>query len=345
MTDSTSASPKPVVLLRPAPQKRDRIFTPEALARLDAAFTVIDLEDAPDDALFEEHLQDAFAIVGQPDLDADRLTRATSLKALINVEGNFFPNVDYGTAFARGVRVLGCGSAYSQAVAEFSLGLALDLARGISGQDGAMRDGSEKYVSESAGDAILLHRAAVGILGYGNLGRSFHRLLQPFHTTVRIYDPWLPPAVIQETGGIPAGLEETLRSSQFLFVFATATADNAHLLDGTALDLLPDGARIILVSRAAVVDYDALLERLQQGRFLAAIDVWPTEPLPKDSPFRGLANTVLSPHRAGGIPQAFHSIGDMVVDDLTLMARGLPPVRLQAAAPELVGRYRNKPVT
>lgn len=340
MTDA-----KPVVLLAPAPQKRDRIFTPEALARLRAAFTVVDLEDTPGEAVLEQYLPDAFAVVGQPDLDAGRLERARSLRAVVNVEGNFFPNVDYRAAFAQGVRVLGCGSAYSQAVAEFSLGLALDLARGISGQDGAMRAGTEQYVGGSSSDAVLLHRSSVGILGYGNLGRSFHRLLQPFHATVRIHDPWLPDAVIEDTGAQAAGLEETLRTSRFLFVFATATADNAHLLDGDALDLLPDGARVVLISRAAVVDYDALLDRLRAGRFLAAIDVWPEEPLPATSPFRDLPNVVLSPHRAGGIPQAFHSIGDMVVDDLVLMSRGLPPVRLQAAAPELVGRYRNKPVT
>jgi len=336
---------KPVVLLRPAPQKRDRIFTPAALARLNDVFSVIDLEDAPDDESFEHHLPEAFAIIGQPDLDTARLSTAHQLQALINVEGNVFPNVDYPAAFSRGVRVLGCGPAYSQAVAEYSLGLAIDLARGISSQDGAMRSGDEKYVSEANNGAVLLHRASVGILGYGNLGRSLHRLLQPFHNTVRIHDPWLPPAVIEDTGGIAASLDETLSMSQFVYVFATATTDNAHLLDGRALDLLRQDARLILVSRAAVVDYEALLARLVKRKLFAAIDVWPTEPLPQDSPFRTLENTVLSPHRAGGITQAFYSIGDMVVDDLTLMARGLPPVRLQAAAPELVGRYRNKPVS
>ena len=74
--------------------------------------------------------------------------------------------------------------------------------------------------------------------------------------------------------------------------------------------------------------------------FRAAVDVWPTEPVPDDSPFRALEGVVLSAHRAGGIPAAFAEIGDMVVDDLELMARGLAPVRLQQAAPELVGRYR-----
>ena len=50
-------------------------------------------------------------------------------------------------------------------------------------------------------------------------------------------------------------------------------------------------------------------------------------------------------HRAGGIPQAFAEIGDMVLDDLSQIEWGLPPVRMQVAARELVGRYRNRPVT
>jgi hypothetical protein len=53
---------------------------------------------------------------------------------------------------------------------------------------------------------------------------------------------------------------------------------------------------------------------------------------------------VLSAHRAGAVSAAFRAIGEMVVDDLTQLARGLPPVRMQQAAPELAPRYRNKPV-
>jgi phosphoglycerate dehydrogenase-like enzyme len=93
------------------------------------------------------------------------------------------------------------------------------------------------------------------------------------------------------------------------------------------------------------VDYDALLSRVAAGRFLAAVDVWPTEPVPPDHPARSLEGLVLSAHRAGGIPVAFAAIGDMVVDDLALIARGLPPARMQVASRELVTRYRNRPVT
>jgi phosphoglycerate dehydrogenase-like enzyme len=336
---------RPLVLFSPAPQRRERIFTDFAWHRLQEHFTVVDLEAGPDPEAFRAALPEAFAIVGQPDLPAAALRQARWLKAIVNVEGNFLPNVDYPTAFAQSVRVLGCGPAYAQPVAEFALGMALDLARGITREDHAARHGRERYVSSGNADAILLRHAGVGILGYGNLGRALTPLLLPFRPSIRVYDPWLPDAVLHEVGLQPADLAETLQHAQFLFVLATATSESEHLLDRSTLALLPDRARVVLVSRAHVADYDAVLESVRAGRVLAGIDVWPEEPIPADSPFRREEGVITSGHRAGGIPEAFFSIGDMVCDDLELMARGLPPVRLQPAAPELVGRYRNRPVS
>lgn len=338
-------SSKPIVLLQPAPQKRDRIFSPETLKKLHTDFEVIDLEASPDEQLFEKYLPQAIAIIGQPDLDESRIERATMLRAIVNVEGNFFPNVDYPAAFRKGVRVLGCGPAYSEAVAEYALGLALDLARGISREDRAFRRGEEKYVSESTGDSVLLRHASVGFVGFGNIGRSLHRLLEPFRPDFRAYDPWLPTSVLEDMNIIPSTLEETLAMSQFVFILAAVTSENQHLIDADKLRLLSDGAKLILVSRAAVIDFDALLVELESGRIAAGIDVWPEEPWHSDNGFRRQENAILSAHRAGGIRQAFFTIGEMVVDDLALVAVGLPPIRMQVAAPELVGRYRSKPVS
>ena len=331
---------KPVVVLVPQPQPVERILRPETLARLHEQFEVVEPEG---EAGLDAALADAWAVVGQPDLPAERLALAPHLRAVLNVEGNFYPNVDYPTCFTRSIRVLGCGPAYAQAVAEHALGLALDLARGISREDRAFRAGRERYLGEGNADAVLLRHADVGLVGYGNLGRALRPLLAPFAPTLRAYDPWLPDAVLREADVTPASLDEVLSSSTFVFVLATVTADSQHLLGPRELDLLPAGARLVLVSRAAVTDYDALGERVGAGRFLAASDVWPTEPVPADSPFRSMEGLVLSAHRAGGIPAAFGEIGDMVLDDLTLIARGLAPVRMQQAAPELVGRYRNRP--
>jgi phosphoglycerate dehydrogenase-like enzyme len=338
-------SARPTVVLRAAPHRADRIFSAEAWARLHERYSVVELaEDDPPDVL-DAVLPHAFAVIGQPDLPRERLQNAGELRAVCNVEGNFFPNVDYETCFDRGIYVLGCGPAYAQAVAEHALGMALDIARGISREDRAFRAGTERYVADGNEGSVLLRGSSVGFVGFGNLGRALHRLLTPFTAHIRVYDPWLPASVLRRRGLHPASLEETIRESRFLFVLATVTADSERLLGPHQLDLVPPDGRLVIVSRAAVVDFDALYERLRDGRFLAAVDVWPQEPMALDSPFRSLDSLLFSGHRAGGIPAAFLEIGDMVLDDLEQIERGLPPMRMQVAARELVGRYRNRPVT
>lgn len=332
---------KVAVLARP--HSRERIFTAATWRALTERFDVVDLTDTP--GRLDDVLPEVFAVVGQPDLPRERLDRAPKLRALLNVEGNFYPNVDYAACFERGIHVLGCGPAYADAVAEFALGLAIDLARGISRQDRAFRDGSEQHVASGNAEAILLRGADIGLVGFGNLGRALLPLLEPFRATVRVYDPWQPNDVLTRAGMLPAALPDVLGRSQLVFVLATVTAESEHLLGAAELDMMPAGARVVLVSRAPVVDFDALLDRVAAGRLTAAIDVWPHEPMPAEHRARGLAGLVLSPHRAGGIPQAFAQIGAMVLDDLTLIESGLPPARMQVAARELVARYRNRPVT
>ena len=195
---------KPVVLLRPAPQIIERIFSDDALRRLNERYTVIDGQADPSEEAIDACLPEVMAIIGQPDLPAERLLRAPKLRGILNVEGNFFQNVDYEVAFSRGVNVVACMPVYAQAVAEHALGLAIDLARGISREDRAFREGREKYVSASNQDAILLRGSEMGILGYGNIGRRLLPLLEPFRpATIRCYDPWLPDAVIRDAGMVP----------------------------------------------------------------------------------------------------------------------------------------------
>lgn len=343
MPEPLTADARPLVLLSAAPRRVEQIFTAQRFAELTAEFDVLLLDEPGVD--LDARLPEAFAIVGQPDLGPERLRRAPALRAVLNVEGNFLANVDYPTCFQRGIHVLGCGPAYAQAVAEYALGLAIDLCRGISREDRAFRAGAERYVADGTSDSILLRGADIGLVGFGNLGRALCRLLAPFAATVRGYDPWLPDAVLREHGVRPASLEQTLRASQVLFVLATVTEQSTALLGATQLDLVPAGARVVLASRAAVVDFDALVERVEAGRFLAAVDVWPHEPVPPNHPARHMDGFVLSAHRAGGIPSAFFEVGELVFDDLRLIKAGLPPARMQPAAPELVGRYRNRPVS
>ena len=161
---------------------------------------------------------------------------------------------------------------------------------------------------------------------------------------MRVHDPWLPELVIRAADAEPAGLDELLAASRVVFVFAAATSENQGFLGERELRLIPPGGVLLLMSRAGVVDFDALVRVVAEGRIRAAVDVFPEEPLAPDHPARGLEGMLLSPHRAGGMPEAFLEIGRLAVDDLELVLRGLPPLRCRRAEAETVGRMRSRPV-
>jgi len=336
---------EPLILVDPWPRTMDVLCDAPTRARWETLGRLVVHDDGrmPDE-LIEAHLPEARAIVGQTTMDAARIARAPRLRAIVNVEGNFLPNVDYEACFARGIHALVASPAFAPAVAESALGMAIDLTRGITAADRAMRAGTETYDLGSNRDSFLLAGADAGVIGLGDLARELLRLLAPFGCRVRAYDPWLPDLVVRRHGAQPCGLHELLRTSRVVFVFASPTTENTAMLGRAELELLAPGSALLLMSRAAVADVDALVELAAAGRLRAAIDVWPQEPVPADHPARAAEGLLLSPHRAGGMPEAFREIGRLVAADLELVLRGLPPVACRRAERETVGRLRSRPV-
>jgi phosphoglycerate dehydrogenase-like enzyme len=337
----------PVILFDSWPRTAPLIFTPEARRRFEQLGRIVGLDESANgrlpDALIEATLPTVRVIVGQTDLDAARLSSAPQLAAIINVEGNFGQNVDYAECFRRGIQVLSIAPVFAHPVAEMALGLALDLARGITHADRLMRQGREQYGLAGNRDAFALRGSTIGFVGCGNLGRALIPLLAPLRPRLLIHDPWLPDSVIRELGGEPASLDAVLREPRVIFALAGVTEENLRLLDRPRLETIRSDAVFVLVSRAGLVDFDALVDLVAAGRFRAATDVFPLEPVASNDRVRHVEGLILSAHRAGGLPTALAGIGEMIVDDLDLILRGLPPQRLQAARPETVTRWRNPP--
>jgi len=336
---------KPKALVDPHPRTLELLFAPEDLKRLKSLVRMTVWEGSRMPAgMVERYLPDASVVIGQTDLSRERLERAKALKAIINVEGNFQPNIDYDFCFERGIHVLGTGIAFGKAVAEMALGMALALARGIPEADRLFRQGKEVYGRFSNQEAFLIAGSDVGFIGFGNLGRALIKLLEPFRCRVRVYDPWLANRWLAEFGMTPSSLDNVLATSRILFVLAGATAENQAMIGKRELDRMPKGACLVLVSRGSLVDFDVLTAKVRHGDIRAALDVFPQEPFPKTHPLRRLDNVILSAHRAGSLSSSYRLMGEMLVDDLAQILRGLPPLRLQRAERETVARMRSVPV-
>jgi phosphoglycerate dehydrogenase-like enzyme len=264
---------------------------------------------------------------------------------VLNVEGNFLPNVDYTVCFERGIELLCAAPVFGQPVAELALGLALACARDIPRADRELRDGSESLYDDGRNEnAFLLAGKTLGLVGCGNLGRALLPLLRPFGGQLLVHDPWLAADELRALAVEPVGLVELFTRSRVVFVVSTVTTDNVGAIGPTCFDAMAPGGVVVLASRAAVVDWEAMLDAAASGRIRIATDVFPEEPIPPDERARRTKGTVLSAHRGGNVPEIWQVMGEMVADDLEAIVACRAHRRLQVADPARVGMLRSRPI-
>ena len=266
---------------------------------------------------------DAVIMWSWPVLDDELLDAAPRLR--------YAGHIDIGQqgariALRRGLPVSVSRHGFSPAVAEMALGLILSLLRRISDYHAQMRLGTENWVRDFPAEVNPLEReltgSPVGLIGFGRVGRRLAELLRPFRPTLRVFDPFAPDEAVAALGGARAELLELLRASDVVVICAASNSGTRHLLRSEEIALLKPNAVLVNVARAALVDTDALVERLKRGDLFAALDVFDREPLDQDSVLRTLPNAYLTPHRAGGIIASVVRILDFLVDDLEAVIAG-----------------------
>jgi len=313
---------KPTVLYDPAPRTTLDIFRPDVYKILCTEFNVIERGQRDSDTFYTEHLGVADYIVGS----------------------NFLQNMDYDYCFANQIHVLTVSPVFAQPVAEMALGLTLALARDIPKAHNDFVNGKEAYGLEDNQKATLLNRCNLGFIGFGDLGRAILKTFQGFNPAVKLFDTWLSVELLAREGLQPTSIDDVLQTSDVIMVVASVTDENAGMLQAEHFAKMKPGAMFVLLSRAEVVDFDAMLDACSNGHIRAATDVFPTEPLPLNHRARTTSNLVLSAHRAGALQSALFEIGDRALADLRLMAKGLPPQNCKRAEYELVSRVRSKPI-
>ncbi len=331
---------KQKVIIDPYGRRMEDVFSPADRERLHSLADVIWAKNEPmPDEEIAKVASEVVAIVAGHWHHGD-FSRFPKLTAFLEVGGGHPSpaHFDYKSAFARSIRVLSCAPAFAPTVAEMALGLALASAREIAWTDGGFRaaDREPNWSHSDLGTTFSLFDKPVGFIGFGSLARCLKPLLEPFRGPLQVYDPWLTDTYLRTQGVTPVDLDTLLKTSRFIYVLAVPTSANKHFLNREKLEMIRPDSVLLLMSRAHVVDFDAMTELLAQNRFRAGIDVFPEEPLAKDHPLRKLSNVVLSSHRAGAIREGIQNIGTLVVNDLEAIVAGKVPQQMQAAQPEFI---------
>lgn len=269
----------------------------------------------------DEELGDARVIIPEHELiDGPLLDRAKHLNLVQTGAG--FDNVIIEECTKRGVYVANAAGINATAVAEHVFGFILCWYKNMIYLDGIMKQ--EEYGLEYEGSE--LSGKVIGIIGLGNIGMEVARLGNAFQMKVLGYHI----RSIDTDNEIEfTDFTTLLRVSDIVTLHVMLSDRTRRMISRKELELMKEDAFLINTSRGPIVDEDALIEALQSKKIGGAgLDVFDTEPLPKDSPLRTLNNAILTPHTAG-MPDGlkFHQKRyEFFIENIVRVSEGKAPV-------------------
>ncbi|MEA3400490.1 MAG: phosphoglycerate dehydrogenase [Armatimonadota bacterium] len=280
---------------------------------------------------------DAVVVRSATEVDGELIEAGRRLRVIARA-GVGVDNIDVDAATRRGIAVVNTPTGNTIAAAEHSLGMMLALARRIPAAAAALKQG--RWAKKQA-TGRQLYRKTLGIVGLGKIGREVLSRARAFEMTILAHDPYVPDERIRELGAEPVALEELLQRAHVVSLHAALTEQSWHLIGAEELALMQPGALLVNCARGALVDEDALLAALREGRLAgAALDVFESEPEPNRE-LVSLPNVVATPHVAASTEEAQALVAREAVEQvLEVLAGGRPrwPVNVPALSGEELDR-------
>ncbi len=201
------------------------------------------------------------------------------------------------TARAAGITVTEGSNANTIAVAEWTITAALMGIRQLHHFDHLLKNGSPW--AEPRHRAGLLCQSTVGLIGLGRIGWYVAHYFNALGATVIAYDKYCSNDRAQSLGVQLVPLRDLLSTADVISLHLPHTKETRGLLGAGDFALIKDGAVFINSARGELCDEEALVVELQKNRFSGYLDVFLSEPLPPDHPFRSMNNVMITPHIAG----------------------------------------------
>jgi D-3-phosphoglycerate dehydrogenase len=252
-----------------------------------------------------------FSAVNKKMIDA-----AKNLK-LIGVMRSGVENVNVAAATAKGIAVCNCPGRVSEPVADYTVALILMEARSILRVCLNANQGEWKQIDPKDSVNAALRNHVVGLIGFGIIGRKVAQRLNAFGMKVIAYDPFGSKEEAAKLKVDLVSFEELLKQSDFVSMHARLSEETKNLMGEKQFSLMKPTAVFINTARAGLVDEDALVRALTNKTIRsAALDVYKTEPLPKDHPLLKLDNVTLTPHKAGAANDNKSNSLDIILESL-----------------------------
>jgi phosphoglycerate dehydrogenase-like enzyme len=263
-------------------------------------------------------------IVMTPRITRESLAGADDLLS-VGRFGVGYDSVDVAACTAADILVVITVGAVDRSVAEATVGWMLALSLHVNIKDRLGRearwDDRSRYMGRELRDRTL------GIVGLGGIGRQLVQLLHGWSLReIVAFDPLVDPTVAMNLGVRLVGLDELLRSSDFVSIHCPLNDQTRGLIGARELGLMKPDAYLINTARGGIVDEDALYDALQQRRIAgAAIDCFVEEPYTQPSRFREFENVLLAPHCIAWTNEIFRDMGRAACQGMIDLSLGRRP--------------------
>lgn len=259
----------------------------------------------------------AMVVAGEFALDKALIEALPNLQ-LIACFTSGYDRIDVEWCKARGLPVTHAPGVNHEDVADHALGLILAARRQIAAGDRALRAG--QWTVDSKMITPSLNGQRVGIVGLGLIGEAVARRAQALRMSVKWWGPRDKPADWPRV----ASLVDLAKDSDILVVACKADDGNIGLISREVIEALGPQGLLVNVARGQLVDEDALIAALKDGRLgQAALDVFVDEPV-ETARWADVPNTVLTPHTAGATTEAVQGMLMLLMQNLTAAFAGEP---------------------
>ncbi len=276
---------------------------------------------APRDGLAGDlALAEGMLIAGPMRVTRELMAAAPRLRVVASVSVGF-DHIDLEAAAERGIAVCNTPGVLTDAVADYTMLLILELARGLLPYAAMVRDGRWAK-GEPVPLGFDLAGKVLGIVGYGRIGRAVAERARAFGMRIIRHDI----AADASTGEQSRSLDDLLREADIVSLHVNLTPATAHLIGERELRLMKPTAYLVNTARGGVVHQAALVSALRDGAITgAALDVLEREPCELDEPILALPNVLVLPHAASATRETRRAMRELAVRNLLAVLRGEAP--------------------